>query len=250
MENIMCFSAKVEQDLKKLEVHFNATVNSESFANYQFLKGYEQSQGPEAIKHKLGLTRKSSTSKFQWVDNESSRIYPNYFAPVIIWLNGKRQIVPMRYRVRPHGMPKEIPSKYNVFNARLDSLNTRKTWTSLFGAKHALFPFRQFYEWVDYKGRKKLITFIPEGRDIMWAPALYDSWASHDGTIEFSSFAIITDDPPAEVSEQGHDRCPIFLREDLIDTWLRPTVSTKVELMKILKQKETVYYEHSYEVAA
>ena len=87
----------------------------------------------------------------------------------------------MRYRVRPHGAAVEIPSRFNVFNARFDSLETRRTWKGLFIRKHALFPFFRFYEWVrNAKGKKELVAFAPEGCDHMWAPARYDDWVSKD----------------------------------------------------------------------
>ncbi len=76
----------------------------------------------------------------------------------------------------------------------------------------------------------------------MWAPCLYDFWESPDKKFGFYSFAIITDDPPAEVLSEGHDRCPIFLQASLIDSWLSPTNKSKAELYEILKSKEQTYY--------
>jgi len=164
---------------------------------------------------------------------------------VIVYENGKRVIRPMRYRIRPASSLEEIPSKYNVFNARIDSLEKRKTWKSLFMKNHGLFPFVKFYEWVEDKNRKKkLIQFNPGNRDIMWAPVLFDNWSSKAGEISFSSFALLTDDPPPEIAEQGHDRCPIFLKEDKIDQWLDPTSKSKNDMYRILKDVESVYFDH------
>ncbi|WP_254063367.1 SOS response-associated peptidase family protein [Rhodanobacter sp. L36] len=39
---------------------------------------------------------------------------------------------------------------------------------------------------------------------------------------DFYTFATITDDPPLEVVEAGHDRCPVPIHEDDIDAWLDP----------------------------
>ncbi|MCB0356506.1 MAG: SOS response-associated peptidase family protein, partial [Bdellovibrionales bacterium] len=174
------------------------------------------------MKRLMGLKRKPTSSLFKEAD-EYGRIFPNSFAPVIVWEGNQRILKPMRYRIRPSHSKEEIPSKYNVFNARLDSLEKRKTWSSLFMQKHALFPFQRFYEWVENKEHKsRLISFYPKNKEIMWAPALYDIWTSASEEISFESFAIITDNPPPEVAALGHDRCPIFLREDLINNWLQP----------------------------
>jgi hypothetical protein len=78
---------------------------------------------------------------------DSYRIYPKYFAPVVIEEHGHRKTVPMRYRILPsNGF--EIPDVYTVYNARRDSLSSARNWKPLFGKKHAVFPFRKFFEWV------------------------------------------------------------------------------------------------------
>jgi len=244
MEVAICFSVQVDKDLKKLAKRFHAEISEKDFANLKDLQSYEKTAEVETLKKQMGLKRKARSSLFKEAD-QYGRIYPNSFAPVIVWEEGKRIIKPMRYRVRPERSGEEIPSQYNVFNARLDSLEKRKTWKGLFLKKHALFPFVRFYEWVeDKEGKSRLISFHPEDREIMWAPALYDTWSSKDGKIHFDSFALITDDPPPEVAEQGHDRCPIFLNETLIDSWLNPANLTKDGAYKLLKQLEPVYFHH------
>lgn len=153
----------------------------------------------------------------------------------------------MRYRVRPHNSAEEVPSKYNVFNARIDSLENRKTWSSLFMKKHGIIPFTHFYEWVEGMNKKPaLISFFPAKREMMWAPVLYDEWLSPNGEISLKSFAIITDGPPDEIKKMGHDRCPIFLEANQIDRWLNPSGQTKQEMYKTLSQRENVFYEHHF----
>jgi repressor LexA len=125
------------------------------------------------------------------------RIYPFYYAPVIAEGKSGRRLVPMRYRVRrPDGG--EVPGQYNVFNARIDSLESAKTWKPLFGKNHAIFPFRLFYEWVERDGGKREISFSPEDRSLMWAASIFIYTASPSGPL--LSFAMVTDDPPPEVS--------------------------------------------------
>ncbi|MCB9026617.1 MAG: SOS response-associated peptidase family protein [Bdellovibrionaceae bacterium] len=224
---------------------FNAEISDSAFENLKSLQNYEKSADIEILKKQLGLKRKPRTSLFKEADH-NGRIYPNGIAPVIVWENRNRVIKPMRYRVRPAGSKEEIPTQYNVFNARLDSLEKRKTWKSLFMKQHALFPFVKFYEWVeDEGGRKQLIVFQPEKKEIMWAPALFDTWTSKDGLVHFDSFALITDDPPPEVAAQGHDRCPVFLKESNIDSWLQPEHLNKENAYLLLKNLEPVYFKHS-----
>jgi putative SOS response-associated peptidase YedK len=238
----MCFSVQVDKDLKKLARQFNAKASPEGFKAFEALQSYEAAHSPEELKDVLGLKRKPSSRVFKEADDQG-RIYPGSWAPVIVMEKGERLIKPMRYRVRPQGSTEEIPSKYNVFNCRVDSLDKRKTWQNIFMKNHALFPFVKFYEWVELEGKKTLIHFKPKDREVMWAPAIYDTWRSKDGKIAFDSFALITDEPPKEVEEMGHDRCPIFLKTKNIDPWLNPLEYNKTDVYQLLKQKEDVFYE-------
>ncbi len=107
-------------------------------------------------------------------------------------------------------------------------------------------PFVRFLDWVERDGEKRLISFWPDRGDVMWAPCLWDYWENPAEGIGFHSFAIITDDPPPEVLARGHDRCHVFLREDLIDAWPRPAGKTKTEVYRLLKQKQSVRYLHDW----
>lgn len=239
----MCFSVEVEKELKKLAKFFRAQVSDAHFEYLEALRLREKDTS--WLKAQLNLAQKPRSSFFKGPDQDS-RIFPGYFAPVIVHENAERTILPMRYRVRPAGSKEEIPTKFNVFNARLDSLENRQTWQPLFMRKHGLFPFVRFFEWVEDEGKKRLIAFSPGEEKIMWAPCLWDYWESKDGSLSFHSFALITDGPPPEIEARGHDRCPIFLSEDLIDEWLAPEGRTKSEMYRILKTQKKVTYGHHF----
>lgn len=77
----------------------------------------------------------------------------------------------------------------------------------------------------------------------MWAAGLYDSWQSEDEKMVIHSFAIITTDPPKEIQEKGHQRCPIFMNESHFSEWLSPMGKSKAELYSLLEEKEDVIYQ-------
>jgi len=247
LEVCICFSVQVDKDIKKLSQRFKATISESSYSQFKALCEYEKEIGLEATEKILGMKRhpRRKAPIFK-TPGEDSRIYSNYFTDVIMSDEGKRTFGPMRYRVRPAGSQKEIPTKYNVYNARLDALEDRQTWSSLIGRNHGLLPFVQFFEWVKNRGSSKEIIFSPDHYEIMWAPCLWDEWRSADDKVSFKSFALITDNPPREISENGHDRCPIFLKEDLIDDWLNPQAKSMSEIYEILKEREKVYFNHSW----
>ena len=171
------------------------------------------------------------------------RIYPYYFAPILVAESGQRRIVPARYRILPRtGV--EVPNKYNVFNARRDSLQSARNWKALFGHKHALFSFINFFEWVERDGKSVEIMFNPDGYGGMHAAALYEVY-QHPELGAIRSFCMVTDEPPPEVRAAGHDRCPVFLQERIIDDWLNPKGHSLQELDALLDNKETAFYSHA-----
>jgi putative SOS response-associated peptidase YedK len=173
---------------------------------------------------------------------DSYRIYPFYFSPVIMVEKTARIITPMRYRILPRtGV--EIPSKYNVFNARRDSLLEARTWKQTFSKQHAIFPFVKFYEWVEQKARKVEISFSPDGFESMWAASLFEEYKSPTSGL-IRSFAMVTDDPPKEVAAAGHDRCPVFIEQSKMDDWLNPEGQSLKTLDALLDHKQKTYYSH------
>lgn len=55
---------------------------------------------------------------------------------------------------------------------------------------------------------------------------------------------MITDEPPQEVSDAGHDRCPIFIKQENIEAWLRPEGKTQAQLFSILDDRVRPIYKH------
>lgn len=235
----MCFSVEVEKELQKLARYFKAQQSEADYIYFESLK--QKAEDREWVKAQLKLKQKPRSSIFKEA-NPDHRIYPGYFTSVIVQDQAQCLLKPMRYRLRPAGSHEEIPSKFNVFNARLDSLENRPTWSPLFMRQHGIFPFKRFFEWVEDAGKPRLISFAPENRGLMWAPCLWDYWESPDKSLSFHSFALITDDPPPEIKARGHDRCPIFLKEDKIQAWLNPQQLTKSEIYRLLKSREEVTF--------
>ncbi len=197
----------------------------------------------EARERRVAKLKLKLNLDFDRISPLDERTFPGVFAPVILGRESRRWVTPMRYRVRcPDGG--EVPSQYNVFNARRDSLLQAATWRPLFGHAHALFPFSKFFEWVERDGKKREIAFTPENRALMWAASLYSA-PQNKNSPPYLSFAMVTDDPPAEVAAAGHDRCPIFLRAEAVETWLYPEKSKPAALLALLGEKEKAYYLNS-----
>lgn len=179
-------------------------------------------------------------------ESSDSRIYPGYYAPVMIWEDGQRVIKPMRYQCRPAGKPASYDTKYpGTYNARRDNLEG--FWKGQFGHSHGLMLTHAFFEHVTLSGpegeKKLILEFKPNALSDMLVAVLWSRWTGTDGT-ELLSFAAITDEPPPEIAAAGHDRCVIPIKAKNIDDWLSPSPSKLAECYAILDDRERPYYEH------
>jgi putative SOS response-associated peptidase YedK len=185
------------------------------------------------------------------------RIWPGYFAPVMIRdpVTGDRSVVPMRYRCRLPGWTEanEI-EKPGTYIARRDKLST--VWRKVFGHQHGIMVVDRFYESVylhNLQGRQLVpgereqsveILFTPATRENLFVACLWTYVEAVGDDPGFYTFAAITDDPPLEVVEAGHDRCPIPIHEDDIDAWLDPNPNDLPSLFTILDRRVRPFYEH------
>jgi len=114
-------------------------------------------------------------------NNEDARIFPMMYAPVIVELDGKRMIRPMRYACRLAGKPADYDKRFpGTYNARRDSLDDY--WSKAFGRHHAVMVISGFYENVplhlyehrelapDEKQKNLVLAFDPQpARDMLVA---------------------------------------------------------------------------------
>lgn len=189
-----------------------------------------------------------------------SRIFPGHYAPVMVMENGKRVVRPMRYQCRPAGKPAFYDTKFpGTYNARRDNLEG--FWKGQFGVSHAVLVANTFYENVNrHRAERRdlkegegvenvVLEFRPESHRDMLVACLWSRW-SGPGEPDLLSFAAITDDPPAEISEVGHDRCIIPIKPENIDVWLDPDPKNLAASYAILDDREQPYYEHRWLQAA
>ena len=243
--------------IQKLEVEWGEAYERLGRANQKrelkVTKAIEKEKGIAERKIKK-ITEKLALLKSPASLESEARLFAFNWAPVIVCENGKRLIVPMRYHLRPKGADEDFDRKFpGCYNARLDNL--QGFWKKQFGSKHALLVVTSFFENVkkhDYERRplapgeaeeNMVLQFRPEGFDEMLVPCLWEEWQFPKGC-GLGSFALITDDPPPEIAETGHNRCPIFLKREHVQMWLNPDRANVDELLKILKDCHRPFYRH------
>lgn len=177
-----------------------------------------------------------------------SRIYPGWYAPVMIVQAGERVVVPMRFRCRLPGWTEaDEREKPGTYNARMDRLTT--TWRKLFGHQHGVILADRFYENVKRDGKNVVLRFDPVPAQRMLLACLWNR-SELPGEDYLLSFTAITVDPPPEVAAAGHDRCIVPIRPEHLDAWLNPNPADIDAQFAILDDRERPYYEHEVAKAA
>jgi putative SOS response-associated peptidase YedK len=198
------------------------------------------------------LGKLSDLRRTEMID-EDSRIFPGWYAPVLVDVAGHRVVKPMRYQCRLAGKPAFYDTKFpGTYNARRDNLEG--FWAKQFGFSHGIMVVNAFYENVSRhamehrdlapgeKEENVVLEFRPRPQHDMLVACLWSHW-SGDGE-ELDSFAAITDEPPAEVAEAGHDRCIVPIKPKNVNAWLSPDPAKLAALYAILDDRDRPYYEH------
>jgi putative SOS response-associated peptidase YedK len=212
----------------------------------------EQRIAGNMIKQKKRWIEDAKRTKHE--PERDDRIFPDWYAPVMIVENGKKIVRPMRYHCRPAGMDPFIDRTKDgkisgTYNARRDNLT--RFWRNQFGYTHGLMLAETFYEQVDDgKGGSKEIHFQPRTGETMYIACLYSHWTDPEGKEpDLWSFAAITDEPEPEVAAQGHDRTIINIKPEHVDAWLNPDPNNLEALFAIFDDKRHPYYELVKEAA-
>lgn len=147
-------------------------------------------------------------------------IVPYTPAPVLL-ANGDSQVLTsMRYSLVP-SWSKEAKVKFATHNARLESIDEKPTWKTVFSERHCLVPLTDFIEPIyegEYAGN--MVAFHNKDGGMLYAAGVWDEWTNKQTGEVLRTFAIITFDPPPFVAQIGHDRCPVFLNEETGAEWL------------------------------
>jgi len=199
------------------------------------------------------LTRKLARLRSRELRAGDARIFPGWYAPVVMVDAGELVIRPARYKCRIAGKPRNYDTRYpGTYNARRDNL--QGFWKDVFGATHAVLVIDSFYENVEHhvyehralrpgeQPENVVLHFNPQPPAPMTVACLYSRWT--DATEDLLSFAAITDEPPAEIAATGHDRCVVQLEAENVNAWLSPAGRSPAELQQLLDQRARPYYAH------
>jgi len=141
-------------------------------------------------------------------------VRPTDHAPVIIWQGqGVVSFQDLRW-----GMKVWDGQAKPIINARVETLETTKTFAPLLTAGRCVVPTGHFFEWKKTGGKSVKHMITDREGNLLFMAGLYRE------TGQGREFAIITKDAQGDISEI-HDRMPVILRADQIEDWLSGKLS-------------------------
>jgi putative SOS response-associated peptidase YedK len=255
----------IKADMDAYNARQRAKWETELFGQRKRLADAERSLMVKETKKALE-NRRIANNKIEWYRGKladlgrtelkpaDNRIFPFWYAPVVVMEAGKLVMKPMRYHCRPNGKPESYDRRFDgLYNARRDNLEG--FWRALFGRQHGVLVASSFYENVPrhrFEHRELrpgeaesniVLHFNPQAGKPMLLACLWDRWQS-PGKSDLLSFTAITDEPPPEVAAAGHDRCVIPLRQENLRAWLNPAGKGLDSMYALLDDRERPYYEH------
>jgi putative SOS response-associated peptidase YedK len=244
-------AAKLEQELFKQKKRL---ADAQRALKIKPTKKAQEDQRIAAQKIDWALGKLNDLRRNELKDKDS-RIFPGWYAPVMIRESGEKVLKPMRYQCRLAGKPAFYDTKFpGTYNARRDNLEG--FWKNQFGHSHGLMVVSAFYENVSLhkveqrelaageREQNVVLQFKPRPKQDMLVACLWSHWKGKAGEPDLLSFAAITDEPPAEIAAAGHDRCIIPIKPENVEAWLDPDAGHLNDMYAILDDRERPYYEH------
>jgi putative SOS response-associated peptidase YedK len=145
-------------------------------------------------------TRFARIILFEW--SKRFNIAPTQNAPIALMRDGKVEGVELRWGIEGHAGP--------VTNARSETAHEKRMFRDAWKNQHCLVAADGFYEWKDTPEGKQPYRFVLRSREPFWFAGL------HDG----NAFTILTA-PSRGCVTPLHDREPIILRPDTLESWLQ-----------------------------
>lgn len=151
---------------------------------------------------------------------ENFNASPTQQLPVITHGGPAATLQQMTWGLIPAWMQQPLPQAGSLFNARIESLNQKKSFKNLTKKKRGILVCDGYFEW-QTDGKHKIPFYIHKpNRDIMPLACLWDEHSDQQGQAA-KTFTVITC-PPRDDIATIHDRMPLILDRNFIPAWLNP----------------------------
>jgi putative SOS response-associated peptidase YedK len=141
-----------------------------------------------------------------------------------------RELLPAKWGL-VNSWAKDNKRAAQQINARAETLESRAAFKAAFRERRCVIPADGFFEWVGPKNARQPLWFHRPDRGLLLFAGLYEYWALSPGQWE-RTFTIVTTEANDLVG-RVHDRMPVILTDDAIESWLLPRQDV-AELQQLL----------------
>jgi putative SOS response-associated peptidase YedK len=124
-----------------------------------------------------------------------------------------------------------------LFNARAETVAEKPSFRSAFAKRPCVIPVDGFYEWDHRSGRNRQPNFFTRTNDDpLLLAGLYERWYNPDdeGVEPLATCTIITTTSSVDMDEI-HDRMPVVLSSEDVETWLNVADAGPDERLQLLR---------------
>jgi len=158
-------------------------------------------------------------------------VAPTHTVPVILNDDGRRVIDGFRWGLVPF-WAKDVKIGFKMINARAETVAEKPAYGRLLKSRRVVIPADGFYEWQKVGAEKQPYRFTLKDESPYGYAGLWDEWKQPDGELLRSCTIITT--TPNDLVKDVHDRMPVILPSDAVDTWLDPETTDKETLQSLL----------------
>lgn len=158
-------------------------------------------------------------------------IAPTQEAPVVrASREGAREVALLRWGLVP-SWAKDLRAGTKMINARCEGIEAKPAFREAVRERRCIVPASGFFEWKPVAGRKQPFAITLPGHKLFAFAGLWERWKPREGGEPVETFTIITTGANARVAEI-HDRMPVILPDEAIDTWLHGAAEDARALLK------------------
>jgi putative SOS response-associated peptidase YedK len=146
-------------------------------------------------------------------------IAPTQEAPVVrLDREGTREVAMLRWGLVPF-WAKDPKVGTSMINARSEGIEAKPAFRDAIKSRRCIVPATGFFEWQGERpGRKQPFAITVPEMPLFAFAGLWERWKSNEGE-PTETFTIITTEASESVA-RVHDRMPVILPMEAIDTWL------------------------------
>ncbi|WP_315092765.1 SOS response-associated peptidase [uncultured Cellulomonas sp.] len=150
-----------------------------------------------------------------------------------------RQLRPARGGLTPSWM-KDPAGGARLINARAETITQKPAFRKAATSRRAVIPMDGYFEWQRHPGEKRKTPYYLTGPDAapLAAAGLYELWPDpstpeDDPGRWLWTYTVITT-TATDSTGHIHDRAPLLLPADMVDTWLDPSLTDPEQVRQLV----------------